>query len=166
MPFDQLPTAPPPAAARTAFAAFDRTVRGALVEGHFAVAGWPIALRDLRAPIFALGTARDHIASWRSVYKITLLARADVTSALASGGHNVGVVSEPGHCGRSYRVLALPADAAHVDPDAYLTRAAPIEGSWWPEWQRWLADRSGVRQAPPAMAAALCDAPGTEVLAP
>jgi polyhydroxyalkanoate synthase len=140
-------------------------LRNDLAEGHFAVAGRPIVLRDISVPIFALGTSKDHIAPWRSVYKITLLARTDVTFVLASGGHNAGVVSEPGHRGRSYQVLAMPADATYVDPDAYLVRAARREGSWWPEWQRWLADRSGDRQAPPAMAAALCDAPGTYVLA-
>jgi polyhydroxyalkanoate synthase len=140
-------------------------LNNALARGQFPVAGRPIALRDIRVPIFALGTAKDHVAPWRSAYKITLLARADVTFVLASGGHNAGVVSEPGHKGRSYRVLTMPEDGPTVDPDTYLGCAALHEGSWWPEWQRWLAEHSAKRVAPPEMAQALCDAPGTYVFA-
>jgi polyhydroxyalkanoate synthase len=140
-------------------------LNNALARGQFEVAGRPIALRDIRVPIFALGTAKDHVAPWRSAYKITLLVRADVTFVLASGGHNAGVVSEPGHKGRSYRVLTVPEDGPTVDPDMYLGSAALHEGSWWPEWQHWLAGHASQRVAPPKMADALCDAPGTYVFA-
>jgi polyhydroxyalkanoate synthase len=140
-------------------------LRNDLAQGHFAVAGRPIALRDIRVPIFALGTAKDHVAPWRSVYKITLLARTEITFVLASGGHNGGVVSEPGHKGRSYRTLAMPPAGAYVDPDRYLERAAVHEGSWWPAWQCWLAARSDSRTLPPVMPSALGDAPGTYVFA-
>jgi polyhydroxyalkanoate synthase len=136
-----------------------------LAAGHFVVGGRPIAMRDIRVPIFALGTAKDHVAPWHSVYKITLLARTDITFCLASGGHNAGVVSEPGHKGRSYRVLTMPGTESYVDPDAYLVRAKLCEGSWWPEWQRFLSERSGALVAAPVMAPSLCDAPGTYVLA-
>jgi polyhydroxyalkanoate synthase len=106
-------------------------LRNELAAGHFAVDGRPVALRDIRAPIFALGTAKDHVAPWRSVYKIALLSRSDVTFVLASGGHNAGVVSEPGHKGRSYRHMVLPANGPYVDPEAYLQRATRHDGSWW-----------------------------------
>ncbi|MFL5256832.1 MAG: PHA/PHB synthase family protein [Rhodopila sp.] len=139
-------------------------LRNDLAGGRFKVGGRPIAIRDIRVPIFALGTAKDHVAPWRSAYKISLLARSDITFVLASGGHNAGVVSEPGHKGRSYRVLTLRASDSYIDPDTYLERAAAHEGSWWPEWQRWLAERSDDRVPAPAMPEALCDAPGTYVL--
>jgi polyhydroxyalkanoate synthase len=136
-----------------------------LAAGHFVIDGRPIALRDIRVPIFALGTAKDHVAPWRSVYKIALLAHSDVTFVLASGGHNAGVVSEPGHKGRSFQNMTLAADAAYVDPDAYLQRAVRHDGSWWPQWQQWLAGHSAAQVPPPTVPAALCDAPGTYVFA-
>jgi polyhydroxyalkanoate synthase len=140
-------------------------LRNELAAGHFAVDGRPVALRDIRAPIFALGTAKDHVAPWRSVYKIALLSRSDITFVLASGGHNAGVVSEPGHKGRSYQHMVLPGEGPYVDPEAYLRRAARHDGSWWLDWHEWLADRSSKRVKPPVIRNALCDAPGTYVLA-
>ena len=66
-----------------------------LEEGRFEAGGKPISLADLRVPIFAVGTERDHVAPWRSTYKINLEVEADVTYLLTGGGHNAGIVSEP-----------------------------------------------------------------------
>ena len=88
-----------------------------LFEGRYQVDGRPIALSDIRIPIFAVSTERDHVAPWRSVYKINLVSDTDVTFVLTSGGHNAGIVSEPGHDGRHYRMLRHAAGAQYVDPE-------------------------------------------------
>ncbi len=145
-------------------------LRNDLAEGGFEVGGRPVALTDVRAPIFCVGTERDHVAPWRSVYKLHLLTDAEITFVLASGGHNTGVVSEPGGQKGSYRRAQRDYDGKYVDPDAYLATAARHEGSWWPAWQGWLAAHSGAQVAPPAMGAPddglrpLGPAPGTYVL--
>ena len=72
-----------------------------LAEGRFSGGGEPVALTDIRVPVFAVGTERDHVAPWRSTYKINLQIESEVTYVLTSGGHNAGIVSEPGHAGRA-----------------------------------------------------------------
>ena len=69
-----------------------------LAEGRFQVDGRPIAISDIRVPIFAVGTERDHVAPWRSAFKIHLLADTDVTFLLTTGGHNAGIVAGSGQC--------------------------------------------------------------------
>jgi polyhydroxyalkanoate synthase len=141
-----------------------------LAEGRFVVEGRPVALSDIRIPVFAVGTLRDHVAPWRSTYKVNLQMDTDVTYLLTEGGHNAGIVSEPGHDGRSFRVMTKRAGDRYHDPDTYLESAPRKEGSWWPELAAWLNERSGTPVSPPAMGAAdagyapLGDAPGTYVL--
>ncbi|WP_372623331.1 PHA/PHB synthase family protein [Falsiroseomonas sp.] len=126
-----------------------------LTAGRFAVEGRVIALRDITAPIFALGTVRDHIAPWRSVYKVALFADTDVTYALVDGGHNAGIVSEPGgRTGRGYQLMMRRHGERYMDPDTWAMFAPRHEGSWWPAWRDWLvAAGSGERTPPPFMGA-------------
>jgi len=139
-------------------------LRNDLTAGRYEVDGRPVALADLRAPLFAVGTTHDHVAPWRSVYKAELHTHVDTTFLLTSGGHNAGIVSEPGHKGRSYQVATRGRDAPHLDAEAWLAQTPRRDGSWWPEWQGWLAARSAAPAAPPAMGAALGEAPGEYVM--
>jgi len=140
-----------------------------LAEGRFEAGGQPVALVDIVTPIFAVGTERDHVAPWRSTYKIHLQVETEVTYLLTSGGHNAGIVSELGHPGRKYRAAKKRRDDYYRDPDRFLTMESK-DGSWWPEWVAWLKDHSGSPTAPPPMGARqagylpLEDAPGSYVL--
>lgn len=143
-----------------------------LSRGRYAIDGRPVVITDIRVPIFALGTEQDHIAPWQSVYKIRLLSDTDVTFVLASGGHNAGIVSEPGHPRRHYRIMTMAADDSYIPPDTWAAQAPVRQGSWWPAWQAWLAAAGGPLVAPPAQGApahgypVLAAAPGSYVLEP
>jgi polyhydroxyalkanoate synthase subunit PhaC len=141
-----------------------------LAEGRYLVDGKAVALTDIRAPIFSVGTTRDHVAPWRSVYKIHILTDSEMTFLLASGGHNAGIVSEPGHNDRNYQIMTKTSVDHYTDPDAWSATAPRKDGSWWPEWVAWLDARSGKPAALPSLGAPragyspLGDAPGTYVL--
>jgi polyhydroxyalkanoate synthase len=141
-----------------------------LAEGRYLVGDLPVAISDIRAPVFIVGTERDHVAPWHSVYKFNLLSDTDVTFVLTSGGHNAGIVSEPGHPHRHFRQHSKAADASYTAPDRWFAETPAVDGSWWPVLAEWLADRSGDPVTPPQTGAKghppLCDAPGTYVMQP
>lgn len=137
---------------------------------QYEVDGKPIHFGDIRVPIFVVATVKDHIAPWYSVYKINRLARTEVTFLLTSGGHNAGVVTPPGHPNRLYQVATRQPLDEFMGIRQFRDETPYKDGSWWPEWSRWLRQRSGSRGRPPAMGAAkkgyvpICDAPGEYVL--
>jgi len=134
-----------------------------LSSGRFIAGGKTVLLQNIRVPVFAVGTERDHVAPWKSVYKIHQFTDCEVTFALTSGGHNAGIVSPPGHPRRRYRLATRAHDDALLPPETWVEANPATEGSWWTPWQAWLAARSGAPAAPPAMGNALADAPGTYV---
>jgi len=139
-----------------------------LATGRYEVDGRPIWFTDIRVPCFAVGTVTDHVAPWKSVYKLHLLP-LDITFVLTSGGHNAGIVSEPGHRGRHFQIHHRPPTQPYQAPEHWQAEVPHTEGSWWPQWQQWLAAHSGPlttppRMGPPGRRKTLPDAPGEYVL--
>jgi polyhydroxyalkanoate synthase subunit PhaC len=144
-------------------------LHNALATGSYRIGGrhgHVVSLADLRWPMFVVGTSRDHVSPWHSVYKLHLLTGAEITFALASGGHNAGIVSEPGHAKRSYQIATRPEHGPWIEPGDYERDAPHHEGSWWPAWQQWLAAHSSRQHAakPLPRGAAIAEAPGEYVL--
>lgn len=144
-------------------------LNNALVDGHFKIQDKNVSLLDIRTPLFVVSTLRDHVAPWKSVYKIHYFSETDITFVLTSGGHNTGVVNEPGHPNQNFQILAHLNGQKHIDPETWQATAPQYQGSWWPTWQEWLAKQSGEKTKPPSLGnveeglTVLCDAPGTYV---
>jgi len=137
-----------------------------LAEGRYCVDGGPVALADIAVPAFVVGTERDHVSPWRSVYKLHLLTHNEMTFVLTAGGHNAGIVSEPGHAGRYYRCATRGRNGAYRSRHDFVLDTPPVDGSWWPCWRDWLhAHSSGDTQARP-LGPSLGIAPGLFVLEP
>jgi len=140
-----------------------------LSAGRFAVAGRVVALKDIRVPLFVVGTETDHIAPWRSVYKLRLFTDGDLTFILTNGGHNGGILSEPGHPRRHYRIDHREPNALYTAPDEWLAKAVVKDGSWWPEMAAWLERQSSDKCDPPRLGGdagsrkTMPDAPGAYV---
>lgn len=141
-----------------------------LSEGRYPVRDKPVVLTDIDTPVFCVATITDHVAPWRSVYKLHYLTPTGITFVLTSGGHNAGIVSEPGRLRRHYQLMERPAGANYIPPEDWELTAPRYEGSWWPAWAQWLAARSAKPGKPPTMGAprrnypVIADAPGSYVL--
>jgi polyhydroxyalkanoate synthase len=145
-------------------------LKNELALGTFTVGGERVDLKQIRVPMFVVGTETDHVAPWRSVYKTRdLTGSTDYTFLLTSGGHNAGIVSGPVHPKRRHRMLTWHNATDTLSAEKWLQRAPLLEGSWWPAWQRWLAEHSAKKHEPARRlaagkgAAALEDAPGSYV---
>jgi polyhydroxyalkanoate synthase len=141
-----------------------------LSTGRFPVHGEVVSLANITVPMFVVGTETDHVAPWKSVFKVGRLVRSnDYTFLLTSGGHNAGIVSGPVHPKRKHRVRSETPETVRLDAGDWFASVQPQNGSWWPVWQAWLASRSGERVLPPSMGntatgyPVLGDAPGTYV---
>ena len=118
-------------------------LKNELAQGTFTVNGTRIDLANIRVPMFVVGTETDHVAPWRSAYKVRALTRSkDYTFLLTSGGHNAGIVSGPVHPKRRHRILTEKESVA-LTPEEWLDSATRHESSWWPAWEQWLAEHSG-----------------------
>ena len=124
-----------------------------LASGRYVVGGMPVVLSNIDVPMFVVATAWDHVAPWKSVYKIHLPADVDVTFALTTGGHNAGIVNPPKSSKGEFRIGTHPHTAPYVSPDHWLETHDPIAGSWWPAWMEWLKINSSAPDAPPTMGA-------------
>jgi len=135
-----------------------------LIEpGGIELGGVDIELSDIDLPTFMLSTREDHIAPWKSTYAATQHFSSPVRFCLSGSGHIAGVVNPPAAGKYGYWLN----DQTPKNPDAWLRGAEQHEGSWWPEWRKWVAKHSGrkvnARTPGDGKLKVLEDAPGSYV---
>jgi polyhydroxyalkanoate synthase subunit PhaC len=127
--------------------------------GGIDLLGVKLDLRKIKLPTYILSTREDHIAPWASTYRATQTYAGDIRFVLAASGHIAGVVNPPDAGKYSHWVnKELPAD-----PEAWLAGATELAGSWWPDWQRWVAGQDPALVPARLPKNALEDAPGSYV---
>jgi len=132
------------------------------------VDGVPIDVARVGVDTYCVATAEDHIAPWRSVYAMTHRFGGPTTFRLGASGHIAGIISPPAKK-KAVWWGSPPGAGNPPDADAWLAAAPKHEGSWWPDWSAWLAERSAERAPAPSGTGSeghppLADAPGTYVL--
>ncbi len=105
----------------------------------FEILGERVNLRDTRVPVYLLATEKDHIAKWQSCYPGAGLHGGPSRFVLAGSGHIAGVINSP----RKTKYHYYTNTRKGGDPDHWLDGAFKHEGSWWPDWYRWLSEHSG-----------------------
>src|SRR5262249_26651577 len=131
--------------------------------GQINLANVPIDLRKIDVPVYFLSTREDHIAPWHSTYAGTQPMSGPVRFVLGASGHVAGVINPPSANKYGYWTN----EKLSADPGAWLKNAAYHEGSWWPDWERWVAEFGGdlipARQPGGGKLGPIEDAPGSYV---
>jgi len=108
--------------------------------GGISLLGTPIDLRQVKIPTYFLSAIEDHIAPWKSNYAGSLLFSGPVRFVLSGSGHIAGPINPPSANKYCYWTNTQERVA---DPDEWLKEAQQTEGSWWPDWYKWLSSHSG-----------------------
>ncbi len=132
--------------------------------GGIALGGVPIDLTTIKTPAYILSTKEDHIAPWKSTYAATQLYAGPVRFVLGGSGHIAGVINPPAANKYAYQTST----ANPPDPEQWLRSSSTHEGSWWSDWNKWVArynggKQVGARQPGDGELAVLEDAPGSYV---
>jgi polyhydroxyalkanoate synthase len=134
--------------------------------GGIELDGVAIDLTKVKTPSFLLSTREDHIAPWKATYVATQLFSGPLRFVLAASGHIAGVVNPP-TSKKYHHWVNAKAKSFPKDPEAWLAGAEERAGSWWPEWQSWVADfadgKVPAREPGKGKLKAIEDAPGSYV---
>ncbi len=139
-------------------------IHNAFAKGELEISGGMVKLSDIKVPVYHIATKEDHISPPDSVYRgAKEMTGADVRFVLAGSGHIAGVINPPS-LGK-YQFWTNP-DMGHDTLEAWLKGAQEAAGSWWPDWDAWLKERSGrlvAAREPGAKLGVLEPAPGAYV---
>jgi polyhydroxyalkanoate synthase len=136
--------------------------------GGVTLDGEALDLGDIKVPAYFLSTREDHIAPWRSTYRGTQLLGGEKRFVLAASGHIAGVVNPPD--GGKYNHWVN--ETLPPSPQEWLDGATELAGSWWSDWNRWVASKApsstgtglvAARMPGSLKLAAIEDAPGSYV---
>ncbi len=117
--------------------------KNAFARGDMKLGGVKLDLGKVTVPVYLQSAIEDHIAPYRSVYKTTQLMKGPIRFIIAGSGHIAGVINPP--AAHKYRYWANETVAGKNPPtvEEWQNGAAEHPGSWWPDWDAWLAQRSG-----------------------
>jgi poly[(R)-3-hydroxyalkanoate] polymerase subunit PhaC len=134
------------------------------------VLGQPVDLQRVDLDTYFVAGLTDHIVPWESAYNGARLFGGAQRFVLSSSGHIQALVNPPPAEGAESRASYRVAEELPESAEQFLAQAPKLSGSWWSDWDNWLAERSGERRpAPNALGnrahKAQAKAPGTYVLA-
>jgi polyhydroxyalkanoate synthase len=136
------------------------------VPGKVLTCGVPIHLDRVRVPAYVLATREDHIVPWKGAYQTTQLLKGDARFVLGASGHIAGVINPASKNRRSYWTN----DRVPASADEWIDGVTEHRGSWWGDWDAWIARFAGGEVPAPrrlgnAQYAPIEDAPGRYVKA-
>ncbi len=115
--------------------------RNNFAKGVLVVQDAPVLLADINVPVYHVASKEDHIAPAHSVFRgAQMMVNADVRFVLAGSGHIAGVVNPPSSGKYQHWTNA---DMSADGLEGWLAGAVETPGSWWGDWDAWLAALAG-----------------------
>ena len=108
-------------------------------DGAVEIEGVPIELSKITTPSYFLATIADHIVLWQASYKGAKAFSGPTKFVLAGSGHLAGVINSVDHGKYPHWVNDELSDSA----EQWFEGATKKEGSWWTDWENWIAPQSG-----------------------
>ncbi|MBN9565400.1 MAG: class I poly(R)-hydroxyalkanoic acid synthase [Alphaproteobacteria bacterium] len=136
-----------------------------LKPGKFTVDDVGINIKEIKVPSMFVSTIDDHIAPWHSAFAARHAFGGDVSFVLAGSGHVAGIFNEP--ASNKYGYWVNHKASKSCEKEIWKEGAAYTEGSWWPEWDRWISSYTGDKIdsiQPGQNSTVIEDAPGSYVL--
>ena len=116
------------------------------VPGGLTVLGTEVDLARVGLDSYVVAGVADHICPWQSCYRSAQLLGGKTRFVLSTSGHIAALVNPPGNKKSSFQA----GDDVTADAGDWQRTAATVQGSWWPDYATWLAERSGARVPAPA----------------
>ncbi|MES2150489.1 MAG: class I poly(R)-hydroxyalkanoic acid synthase [Pseudomonadota bacterium] len=118
-----------------------------IVPGKLTVAGAPVDLGAIDAPVFLYGSREDHIVPWTAAFASSAVLNPKQAKrnrfVLGASGHIAGVINPASKGKRSYWTNDAAGRARPATAEAWMAGATEHKGSWWGEWSQFLAEHGG-----------------------
>ena len=115
--------------------------------GRLTVCGEKLDLNQVDTPTYVYGSREDHIVPWDAAWRNTqVLKKAKTRFVLGASGHIAGVINPPAKKKRCHWI-GQASGPQPASADAWFASATEHPGSWWTDWDAWLAGHAG-KQVP------------------
>ncbi len=115
--------------------------------GGLTVLGTEVDLARVTVDSYVVAGVADHICPWQSCYRSAQLLGGKTRFVLSTSGHIAALVNPAGNKKSSFQV----GDDVTADAGDWQRSAPVVQGSWWPDYAAWLAERSGAQAPAPAV---------------
>ncbi|MEM6904623.1 MAG: class I poly(R)-hydroxyalkanoic acid synthase, partial [Pseudomonadota bacterium] len=114
--------------------------KNALAKGEMVMDGEVLDMKKVKVPCYHVATVEDHIAPAQSAFRAAkMMGGRSQRFILGGSGHIAGVVNHP-DLGKYHYWTKTGLKGDNLAE--WQEGTTQTQGSWWPDWDKWLAKQS------------------------